>query len=67
MIIIYNYNSYDIYNNYNIYNYNDYIYNYIYIYKYIYIYISRRVIMTEYTPSKNVSTTVFFNLFSLTL
>ena len=31
MIIIYNYNSYDIYNNYNIYNYNDYIYNYIYI------------------------------------
>ena len=33
-----------------------------YVYIYIYIY---RVIMTEYTPSKNISTTAFFNLFSL--
>ena len=36
---------------------------YIYIYKYIYIH---RAIMTEYTSSKNVSTTVFINFFSLT-
>ena len=37
----------------------------IYIYIYIYIYINT-AIMAEYTPSKNVSTTAFFNLFSLT-
>ena len=42
-----------------------YINIYIYIYIYICIYINR-VIMAEYTRSKNVSTTVFFNLFSLT-
>ena len=38
-----------------------YIYIYIYIYTYTY-----RAIMTEYTSSKNVSTTVFFNIFSFT-
>ena len=34
-----------------------------YMYVYIYTYM---VIMIKYTPSKNISTTVFFNLFSLT-
>ena len=42
-----------------------YIYIHIYIDMYIYIYI-HRVIMTEYTSSKNVSTIVFINFFSLT-
>ena len=35
------------------------------LYIYIYIYI-HRVIMSKYIPFKNISTTVFFNLFSLT-
>ena len=42
-----------------------YVYIYIHIYIYIYIYICR-VLMTEYAPSKNISTTALFNLFSLT-
>ena len=45
-----------------------YIYIYIHIYIYIYIYIYMyRVIMTEYTSSKNVSTTIFLNLFTYTM